>query len=525
MAAITKSAGWSSKRDKRKASLTAGGTLAAAAAMLLPCAHAADWQFKPGIALRETYSDNIRLAPKGAERDDFVTEITPQFTLRKNGAGLQVQADYALQNLIYADDSDASATYHKLNARATAELLEGLFFLDGNASIAQQNTSAFGPRTEDNINATGNRSEVRTLSASPYLRKRFGETATAEARYTRDWMSSDAQALTIDHQDRITFAVNSGPEFRTLSWGGNYSRRNVSYDDGRTVRLESATTNFGYRLTPMFSLVATVGYETNNYVTFGEKPEGLIWLAGFKWTPSERTSLEARMGKRFYGNTYSVNASHRARTGVFSLGYNEDLTTALSPSVGQTNINTADLLNDLWRTSIPDNQTRQQMVDTFIRNNRLPSVLTQNVLSLSNRVFIQKALQSSFAFRGPRHTTILTLFNTERTAQNSAGLDAGLPGAAVLGLEGDTRQTGGNVIWNFQLSARTSAGASIGYSRTRSLSSERTDVYRNASVSLSRQISVKTRGTLEFRRQDQDTVLAGGSRVENAINAYLVTNF
>ncbi|WP_176442433.1 TIGR03016 family PEP-CTERM system-associated outer membrane protein [Noviherbaspirillum humi] len=499
--------------------------LLAVACLLSPLAVAADWRFEPGAALRETYTDNVTLNSAGSRRSDFITDISPHLLATINGSSVKARLDYTLQNLGYARSADHFSSYHRLNAFANTEVVDELLYLDSRAGITQQNLSAFGPQTDNNLNVTNNRSEVRSLSISPYLRHRWGQTATGELRYGRDWLRSNTQALNADHQDRLSLSVNSGPAFATLGWGANYTQQRAYYDGGRTVNLSSATSNFTYRLSSQLGLVSTLGYETNDYATLGPKPEGLIWLAGVKWTPSPRTNLDARLGKRFYGNTYSLTASQRTRTGVFSLGYNEELTTVLSPSVQQLNVDTSTFLNDLWRSSIPDPQARQAFVDAFIRANNLPGSLAQNVLSLSNRVYLQKGLQASLAYRTTRDTALLSFSHIDRRAQTGASADIGLPGAALLGLEDHTRQASANLIVAHQLTPRLSATASLAYSRVRSLTVDNTSSLKTASFSLTRQLDLKTQAVIEYRRRNQTLALNAGTVEENAITASIATRF
>lgn len=160
---------------------------AVAAISLLPShSFAAEWKIEPSLSLKETYSDNIKLAPPGNEKSDFVTQINPGISLTGTGPRLKVNARYGMQNLIYAEESSRNATRHLLNADANAELADDLLFLDAKASISQQNISSFGSQTTDNVNITDNLSEVRTYSFSPYLINRFGSMASSELRYTHD---------------------------------------------------------------------------------------------------------------------------------------------------------------------------------------------------------------------------------------------------------------------------------------------------------------------------------------------------
>ena len=95
----------------------------AAAAMLLLSSHsvAAEWKITPSLDLRETYSDNIRLAPQGNEQSDFVTQINPGISLTGTGPRLKVNASYVMQNLFYAEESSRNTINHLLSANANAE--------------------------------------------------------------------------------------------------------------------------------------------------------------------------------------------------------------------------------------------------------------------------------------------------------------------------------------------------------------------------------------------------------------------
>src|SRR5690606_27218294 len=53
--------------------------------------------------------------------------------------------------------------------------------------------------------------------------------------------------------------------------------------------------------------------------------DGSSWSAGFGWSPGRRTSIEASMGERFFGSTYSLSARHRTRASNWNVRYVEDL--------------------------------------------------------------------------------------------------------------------------------------------------------------------------------------------------------
>lgn len=498
----------------------------AAAMMLLSSPSIAiDWKISPSLDLKETYSDNIALAPAGSEKSDFVTQINPGISLSGTGPRLKANARYGMQNLIYAERSRSNATRHMLNADANAELLDDFFFIDAKASISQQNVSAFGAQTNDNINTTDNLTETRTYSISPYLRQRFGSTASSELRYTHDSVDASAGGLLASQSDRIQLNLNSGTAFKTLGWGLNYSNQQLDYSNARTIDMETFSGTLRYLLSTRLSLNATGGYEKNNYLSTGVKPEGSFWSAGFSWAPAERTSITASAGRKFFGPTYALTANHRTRLTAWSLGYSEDITTTRSQFLVPATIDTSDFLNQLWTASIPDPVERQQIVDAFIRDTGLPASLSNAINFLTNRVFLQKRLQASVAINGAKNTLVLSTYNMLREAQTSQEIDSNLLGTDFLSLNDNTRQVGGNALWNWRMTPRTSANMSAGYARTTSLTTGRQDNIKTFRVGLARKFQPKLNGAVDFRHSQRDSNLSGNDYRENAITASLLMSF
>ncbi|MBC7502266.1 MAG: TIGR03016 family PEP-CTERM system-associated outer membrane protein [Herminiimonas sp.] len=497
----------------------------------LPHAQAADWTFKPGLELRQSYSDNVRLQTAGQEHADFVTEIVPNFSLTGVGRRLRVNANYAVDGLLYQRDSRLNNVLQTMQGDARAELVDDLLYFDAKASIAQQSINAFGPAITDNINAAVNRAEVRTLSLSPYVRHRFGNLASAEARYSHDTFDSDNQQIASAKIDRIAVTLNSGSGFRNLGWGITHSQQRNDYGNSPSVDISSSLASVRYAVTSTFAVTATAGYEKFGYVALTDRSEGGSGSIGFSWQPSSRTMVEASAGRRFFGDTYTLKATHRARRSVWTISYNEDITTTQSQAQTQTQargggISSAGFLNQLWTNSIPDAAVRRDAVDAFIRDSGLPPSLSSGTNSFSNRFFLQKNLQASVALNGIRNTVVLSAYNTRRTAQS--GLNTGTTPFGLVGLldESDNiRQTGIQGVWSSRLSPNTNVNLSGGLSKVQASTGSREDRVKSVSLALTHRFSPKLRGAVELRRMRQDSSLAGLDVRENAIAVSLSSTF
>lgn len=488
-------------------------------------AGAADWKVEPGIDLRETYTDNLTLAPSGSERGDFVTEISPRLSVKGTGPRMKLGAEYTMRNFLYARESGASNTHHQLQAAAHAEMVEDLFYIDGKASAGQQAISAFGPQVAGSGHLSGNQADVRTYSVSPYLQHRFGRSATAEMRFSHDSVGADTGGLLDSRSNRVRIGLNSGSAFRTLLWGIAYDDQKIEYESAEDVETRSLSGSLRYRLSPRFAVTAAGGYEDNSYVSIGRKPEGKFWSLGAAWMPSERSSVEVSAGKRFFGDTLAIRAQHRTRLTVWSFGYQEDVTTTRSQFLVPSAQDTAAFLNGLWMSSIPDEVAREELVRSFIREAGLPATLVVPVNSFTNRVFLQKSAHASVALRGMKNTLTASVFRVEREPQSAPGNDVALgPGADTL-LGEASRQDGVSTVWNWRLSPRTSVTAGAGYSRVRSEATGRRDDNVTARIGLTHQLQQKLTGGVELRRLEKRSSDSGAEFRENAISAFLQMSF
>jgi uncharacterized protein (PEP-CTERM system associated) len=484
-----------------------------------------EWIITPSLGLEEAYSDNVKLAPRGSEESDWVSQINPRLSLTGTGPNLKVNANYQMQNLFHAKNSIGQITEHQLNANARAKLIDDFFFMDGTATINQQNISALGTLAVDNTNVNSNRTDVRTYSIAPYLQHRFRDIASGELRYIHGKVTTGVGGLANSQTDNILLDLNSGTAFKTLGWGINYNKQRMNYTQSiqnvNDTGSESFSGTLRYLVTPHFALNATGGYEKYDYLSItGQKPEGSSLTAGFSWAPSARTNIEASAGHKYFGTTYSLKASFRAHRTSWSLNYTEDVTTTQSQFLLPSTIDTSAFLNNLWASSIPDPVQRQQIVNTFISSNGLPSSLADPVNYLTNQTFLQKLFQASVAMRGKRNTFMLSVYGMLRKSLTSSTLDSALLGASNFASNDSTRQVGVNVLWDWKLSSRTSANISANVSGTGG-----GNRLRSFQAGIARQFQSKLNGSVILRRTQQDSDQIGVSYRENAIIASLLMAF
>jgi uncharacterized protein (PEP-CTERM system associated) len=481
---------------------------------------AAEWRFTPLLTLRETYSDNYNLAPSGSEQSGFVTEIAPGFSLTGQGRRAQFRATYQARSVNYTGGGGGSNIQNYLDAGGRAELIDDLLFVDGTANISNVSSSAFGPQALDSTYAIGNRSEVRTYTISPYARKRWGSEAQGEVRYTHQGVSSDTGGFANYNSDRLDANVSSGDAYRTLGWNVAGYTQESRYSNIDSVRTDYVNGTLRYRLIEEFSLTGSAGYERYTYQTAGAAPSGPSWSVGFDWKPSTRTSLAATAGRRFYGNAYSLNGTHRSRFTTWNVSYNEDITTQQQQFANSGSVSTSSFLNQAFLANIPDPVARAQAVDAFIRATNLPATLANGNQGLSNSFFLQKRLQGSVAYTGGKSTAVASVYDTLRKPQSDNNANSGLASNNTF-FSDQTRQRGVSGLYSLRLSSLSTMNLNAQYYRTTSLLSNVTDDNKLVTLGLSHQFSPRTTGTVELRRYQGSFNQIGSDFRENAISAYL----
>jgi uncharacterized protein (PEP-CTERM system associated) len=517
-----------------------------AVVMLLfaPASGAAEWTVLPRLSLSETYTDNVRLGggfggvggfgAGGNAGGDFVTQINPGGVIRGRGRRFNLDIDYTMNNLIYAENGNLTRMRHQLNAAGTGELIEDLFFIDGRASIMQQNLSMIGPQAINNVNVTGNRTDVRTLSVSPYLRRRFGSFATGEVRFLHNEVTSSTSFVD-SSANAYTANINSGDAFKILGWGLNYSNQTIEFTrSGREAELERSFGNLRYMVTPQFALTATGGYERNSFISIRGKNSSPTWSAGFMWRPNERTNIAFTGGQRFFGNTYNGVASYRTRITVWDVSYDENITTfnQQAQQGAQTGFGSAGFpggFNQLIGAQNPGlNPGLIQQTGGALLGMGLSGSFFDPTNFLTNRLFVQKRFQASFALNGLRNTFVVRGFNMTRQPLSLATADDGLlAGVVDLSLLNHSRQTGGNVLWSYRISQRDRANLNLAYSRFSFIGADRHDDLMLASVSVVRQLQERPNlfAVLEARHNRRSSNQPGGDYRENAVTASLNMSF
>jgi len=493
----------------------------ALAALLLSAECHAQWRVTPRVDLRETYSDNIGLRSDADAHGGFVSEASPSIAVSANGPRLTLNAEAGWRMFAYSTDDTPNLqnSERHYNANARAMLVDQLFFVDAGASGSRQAVSAFGPVSSNNYSSTNN-TDISTWRIAPYLQHRFGSVANLTARYERDSVTSGIGGYGNSQANTRTVDLSSGRAFTAV--GGTLYYYHQDLKDGLAGESSAENVSAGLRWSVIrrLALTANVGYDKYEYPVLNERTAGRSWSGGFIWTPSTRTRVQASFGRRYFGKTGALASSYRTQRTVWSLDYNDAITTSRQQFLLPAAVDTAAMLDSLFAANFPDPVQRQQAVQAYMAATGLPPTLIDSINYLSNRYIRVRRLQGSAVLRGARSNLVFTVFRDQRNAMSTQQSDSGLLLGQLATLNDDTRQRGASANLDYRLSTRSNAYANLSASRILSLSTGITNNISETHLGINHRFDAKTRGSLEFRHMRGSAYLYGaGDYHENAIAA------
>ena len=147
--------------------------------LVIETVQAAEWRFRPRLTVQGTYSDNIALTPD--KESDFVTDISPGFTLTGKGRRFTLDVFYNLQYVNYARSTSSDRFNNQLQLLGNGEVAKDLFFIDIRSTVRQENISNRRNTANSTISVTNNVTNTYTFGISPYLKHRFGSFARASS--------------------------------------------------------------------------------------------------------------------------------------------------------------------------------------------------------------------------------------------------------------------------------------------------------------------------------------------------------
>ncbi len=471
--------------------------------------HAIDWRFEPTLTASTTYTDNVNQSATDPD-NALILSATPGFTLRSEGSRrVQASLHYGATGVLRFGDDESDDLYHNLNAVGKAELVEDFLYIDGTARVSQELISLLGSPADAEINAS-NRATVGTYSISPYIQKRLGTLAYAQARYTKSGAIFENDVASNSNSNALTASLSSGTRFDDLTWSLDYAIRETDYRDSADTTFERTSATLGYALTRKFRVFGTVGEDSNEYLSVTDT-DGSFYRLGFGWAPTRRTNLEAWAGESYFGPTYGVSASHRTRQTRWELRYSEDVS-----DISRLVTDFSDLQSATVKSCPPGTRLT---VPVTVRNALVAGCDVDLLFgtSLLNNVFIAKLLTAGASWDiGVRTTISLRLSDLTREFQTTT--------------QGEDRVRILSAFINHRLSPRTSANGGLSFIRnsldsTATRGAAREDDIMSLDLGLNHRFAEQLNGALTYRHTERESNAANADYDENRITASVTMRF
>lgn len=298
-------------------------------------------RFEPRVEATVQYAANINLAEDGEQQvDTGGLEVAPGFYASYSSGTALAAIDYTLIGRWWEED-EYNDVSHRLDANGEWYVVPEWLSLAGQATYGN---TILDPAAGSNyggigVFGPGNLAEVATASASPVLKHQFGDVQIlGQYQYGRTWYLDEGLGLDEpvvgfssgqDSTDQsahasIGTAADAG---RKVSGSLFYDWQESEYDASLPYRYERAGVDFGVHFARTLTLLGEYGRESDlDASTTQGGLDSEYWNAGLRWDPSERTSAEGRYGERFFGDSWSLDVTHRTRTVEFNAAYSEEPT-------------------------------------------------------------------------------------------------------------------------------------------------------------------------------------------------------
>jgi len=411
---------------------------------ICPFVTAGEWQFDPSITIEETYTNNVELLTD-SDLESYVNQTSVGLNANFSSKRVEFSFNGTSTYASYSHDHDLDDDFKTLNANGSVALWTGGPEITASANIQNQNKNAANNSLADLV--SGDTVEIQNYQTGIKYNVTNSKFLINSALNYNSSLSDDD----IGESEGVSaqFNTQNGSSSRYAFWqvNGSFSKReNRSlsgesynyevklgaitpytmtpfirfYDEDSTGSINNNQSNntrswgpgLNWQLSSHFLL--DISY---NYVDDDKKSDDYISF-NINWQPSSRTSLQAGLSQRFFGNSYNLNFQHTNRRLTNNITYDETIQ-AFDRNNYQLN-----LLGLYW---CPMNTTTTDSIlncyasnDSTIGFDHYQLVgLSEQVLLESNEFSLNKNLSWQSSLKLARTSFSLSLSNKERESLSS----------------------------------------------------------------------------------------------------------
>ena len=226
-------------------------------------ASAPGWVFTPGIAVAQSWDNNVLLATEGSgSQGDFLTAVSPRAALGFRGRLSTFQLDYRGSYQLYQELSELNAFDQRLNLQYRQRLTPRVSFI-------AKNSLSKSPTTDevDIPDVVFRRQGVLMDDLRAGIEARLSARTTATGDYTFQWLKFDDTGVpspvqALERGGHAHGAVGQidhvlGPR---VTVGGEYEMRHAMVDQVREFDVQNALATVDWRIDRRLSLSGGAGY-------------------------------------------------------------------------------------------------------------------------------------------------------------------------------------------------------------------------------------------------------------------------
>jgi len=316
---------------------------------------AAELSITPQSFLTTTYSDNVNLSPEADEESSFVGILGAGVTSQVEFVRGFMQLAYTARQTAYSHDSERNEFYNELYFDAEKELGRTGVYIDGNASITPISRGADVNALTDYI--SGDTIESQSYALGVGYRSNPAGYIDLNLHLSGSIVRNEDELADNDGQ-LYTLTVRNGTAERRMFWLYDFGYRITGSDNSDNENTsEIHRAEFGLQAMHGFSPFVLLYYETYEQdLSESLTRENTRWGPGLRyyWSrhsylevnynfdmddefddvdymgaalliqPTKRTRIFAEFSKRFFGDAFAFELSHRNKRLTNSISYRED---------------------------------------------------------------------------------------------------------------------------------------------------------------------------------------------------------
>jgi uncharacterized protein (PEP-CTERM system associated) len=479
---------------------------------------AGEFEFKPNLVINETYSDNVNLTFNDKE-SGLTSQTGMQLSTLYSSKKLELSLSSNSRYVMYSHDHDSDNDFHSLESRFRFKLAPKGLSLTGSATISNQSRNSSRNALADVV--SGDTARVETYatgleyvidnndfllnSTIQYTTNRSEDSIGEREGYTANLItrnSNSARYIFWEATTQFADYQNQGRESKLFSgelkigfitdykftpFLRYYDETNEGDISNNNSSIESDSYGGGIRWMVSPKLLLDISYNTPTGPQLdldGNQQEDYS-AASIRWQPSQRTQLTVDYGKRFYGESYGLDFTHKNKRLTNNISYVEEV-----QAFTRNNYETV-AQGNYWCPPDGDNDNVIDSSTCFINNNGSINFDEYLLVSLNDFVLVEdfslslnKQLNWSSVLQLPR-----TTFSFSLSSLNRENLDTRI--------EDETQRASFSI--KRKVSGKSNIQLNIGYTnenRALEQEDERNDRYRRYSLEYDKSLNSQLSFTL-----------------------------